>query len=304
MHTKIFAAIVTFNPDVENVRKAVGFLKSQVDGVFLFDNYSNPQIRSGLQDVEREFPGFMFLNLSPRHENVGVAINQCIKPAREKGAEWVIYFDPDSLASTDLVAKMHEAHDAMPQEVQKHIGAVAPNHTTLKGLAFPPGKPFLTNGAIMSGMLIKASTFDKIGYVSEIVSLDGVDGEFCIRMQRAGLKTLTVPSVILQTTIGNPTLRKLFWIKAEILNQKPYRYYTMARNFTWMFVRNYKTYIIGNEDWPSAIWAVIIPRYMIKMLFFEDRRWEKLKLYFLGTFDGLFNRMEHERLERILNTYA
>lgn len=302
--TKIFAAIVSFNPDVENVRKAIGFLRSQVDGVFLFDNHSSPQRRNGLIEVEREFSDFMSLFLSPQHENVGVGINYCIKSARAKGAGWIIYFDPDSLAPFDLIEKMMAPYRLISAREQERIGALSPNHTTLKGVAIKRKEAFYINGTIMSGMLIKCSTFDTIGYVSEIISLDGVDGEFCIRMQRAGLLVLFVPSVILTTTIGNPTLRKFFGKTVEVQNQKPYRYYTMSRNFTWMFVRNFGTYIIGNRYWYTAIWAVVIPRYMIKMLIFENRRPEKLKLYLLGTFDGLFGRMEHERLEKILNTYA
>jgi rhamnosyltransferase len=301
---KIFATIVTYNPNTDDVRRAIGSLKSQVAGAILFDNDSTPQIRKVLQDIQHEFDGFMSLILSTRHENVGVAINRCIRQAREHGAQWTVNFDGDSVAPPAMISSLMAAYDAMPPQEQERIGSLAPNYTMPKGLALKGDKPYYSNGAIMSGMLIKASIFDKIGYIHEIISLDGVDGEFCMRMLRAGFKTLSVPSVVLEHTIANPTLKKFFGKTVTVYNPKPYRYYTLSRNCTWMFVRNFKTYIIGNEYWYEAIWAVLIPRYVIKMLLFEDRRWEKLKLYFRGTFDGLFNRMERERLEEVLNTHS
>jgi len=44
-------------------------------------------------------------------------------------------------------------------------------------------------------------------------------------------------------------MRRFFWKIALVPNYRPYRYYYMWRNFIYLYIRNFRTYILHNDYW-------------------------------------------------------
>jgi rhamnosyltransferase len=286
MTKKIVASILSWNPDVEVVRESLKMLRPQVDHVIICDNGSQPELQEGLKKLGKEFEGF--ITFIWNGENLGNAggLNVGVQAALDAGADWVMPIDDDSVASPDMVAKMLKAYDVLSPEDQKRVGRVMPNYTTVKGMMFE-GKPFITDGALSSGEIVKAEVYEKIGLYKEELFIDFVDSEFSHRAHRAGIESLIVPDAILHHTLGNPMLRKFLWMTAAVTNYSPSRYYYISRNGAYLFTRYFDDFFIKSNSKISAVWLFIIPRYFIKAILFEDQKLEKTRMVIKGTWDGL-----------------
>ena len=213
--------------------------------------------------------------------------------ATERGAAWILTLDDDSVIGDDMLPKLFSAYDALPLETQKQIGLMMPNEKTPKGFAYPPeGPPRIHNdGGTTAGQMVKTSILPGVGFWNEELIIDTVDGEFCFRVRQRGLKTLLVPEAVIYTRPGHPVMRKFLWKTAMVPNYAPYRYYYMTRNLTYLYIRNFRTYVLRNNRWYHAFWAVVIPRFLIKMVLFEDNRREKLRAARRGFWDGIRGRL-------------
>jgi rhamnosyltransferase len=290
---KVLAVMTATNADTNQIRRALTALRHQIDGVIVSDNNSRPEIQESLRNLEREFAGFMTCIWNKKNRGIGAALNPGARMAMERNATWILTLDDDSTPALDMVEKMLSAYAALPAEDQEKIGLITPNYTTSRGLAFPEGAPVVNgDGGITSGQLVKTSILSKTGLWNEDLFIDGVDGEFCCRVQRQGFRTLLVPGAVLNHRLGTPTTGRFLWKTAMIPNYSPYRYYTMSRNFIYLYIRHFNDNILHNNHWYDAFWAIIIPRWLIKMVLFEKQKGEKLKMVWRGGWDGLFGRMD------------
>jgi len=187
---------------------------------------------------------------------------------------------------------MLDAYRALPSGQRERIGLITPNCTLATGLAFPDGEPSINrDGGITSGQLVKTSILPVVGFWNEGLFMDQVDGEFSCRVRQHNFLTILVPRAILGHRVGHPTIRRFLWKTAVVPNYSPYRYYYISRNAVYLYVRNFRTYILRNEHWRDAFWAIVIPRFFIKMLLFEENRAEKTKAAWHGVLDGIRGRL-------------
>jgi rhamnosyltransferase len=288
MAQEIVASILSWNPDVGTVRRSLTGLKRQVDHVVICDNNSRPELKKELEDLGREFSGF--ITFVWNKENVGNAggLNCGVKAALDENAYWVMPIDDDSVPYPNMVATMLAAYNMLSPNEQDGVGRVAPNYTTAKGLAFPEnGDPFISDGAISSGEIVKAELYKKIGLYQEDLFVDCVDSEFSHRAFRAGARSLIVPKAVLFHQAGEPIIRKFLWITAAVPNYPPSRYYYIARNNAYLYIRHFNEYFLHGANKSSKIWVFLIPRYLIKAILFEDRKAAKIRMVMRGTWDGL-----------------
>jgi rhamnosyltransferase len=290
MAQKIVASILSWNPDIEVLRRSLKALRPQVNHVIICDNGSSPELQDELKKLGKEFEGFITFVWNGKNLGNAGGLNVGVQAALDTGAAWVMPIDDDSVASQDMVAKMLEAYNALSPEDQKRVGRVMPNYTTVKGMMFE-GKPFITDGALSSGEIVKAEVYQKIGFYKEELFIDFVDSEFSHRAYRARIYSLIVPAAILYHTLGEPSLRKFLWLTAAVTNYPPYRYYYISRNGVYLYTRYFDDFFIKSNSKMSAVWLFIIPRYFIKAMLFEDQKMEKVRMVLKGTWDGLRGNM-------------
>jgi rhamnosyltransferase len=289
---KVIAVMCEMNPDVPLLKESLQSMRGQAESVIIIDNSNKPEIKEALKKAVAEFGNFVTVVWNPHDIGNSGSFAQGARLAVAQGAEWVVTINDDTILAPGTIETMFKAYRALPAETQKSIGLITPNLTTIRGLAFPDGDPVVNDdGGTAEGQLVKTSIFPIVGYWNELLFIDYVDGEFCCRVQMHGFKTLLVPKAVVATRYGQPILRKFLWKTANVPNYKPYRYYFMCRNSIYLYIRNFRTYILRNNHWYDAFWALIIPRYLIKMVLFEDNRKAKLRAVWRGFWDGLRGRM-------------
>ena len=289
-------SMVSWNPDIETLRATFMAMRDQgVEAIFVNDNNSKSEIKEALKELADAFPGFVTITWNKENGGMGLGLNPGVRAAMERGAEWVMTIEDDNAPEPGMIKSMFDAYDALSPGDRVRVGTIAPNLSSPRGLAFPPGPAYLTeDGAITSGEIVKTDVYRKIGLYNELLFIDYVDGEFCCRVYQAGFVTLRVPNALLKHRLGHPTTKRFLWKTALVPNYPPLRYYFMARNSIWLYLWNFRIYILHNNHWYDSFWALIIPRYLIKVVLFEDHKSEKIRMAFRGATDGLLRRMDRD----------
>ena len=100
----LFAGIVTFNPDIELLRKNIEAICAQVDLVIIVDNGSR-----NLEDI-RPLADAHHCKLIPNAQNEGIAtaLNQIALAGKGDGYSWMLTLDQDSECPPDFCSTLSQ----------------------------------------------------------------------------------------------------------------------------------------------------------------------------------------------------
>ena len=251
--TKIHAVVVTYNPELDVVRRELELVISQVDKIWLVDNASTPSLLDWVNGVglqEKLVSVQMPVNLG-----LGAAQNAGIQMAREAGATHVLILDQDSQPMPDMVDRLLAACNQF-QSLGLPVAAVAPVYedkktgtrsgvVTLGWLDYkkqfvtPDQVPVEVDFVISSGSLIPMSALNEIGLIDEELFIDHVDTEWCMRALSKGFKLFGLPSARMFHSLGNKRKRVWFLRWRNVPYHSPFRYYYMLRNGVLLRKRDY-----------------------------------------------------------------
>ncbi len=282
---QVLAVIVTFYPGaelIENIRQ----LQGQVSKVLIVDNTPDEKYWSYLKGLQSQYAFELLINGS----NLGIAgaLNRGAQHAISEGFRWLLTMDQDSYIPQGYVQKFFETYE-LSKEKDK-IAILAPTHFDKKtgyqsrdyrGLQ----GPYVSKDIVMtSGNLIPVSIFEKIGFYDEDLFIEYVDHDFCLRVKKAGYKTVLVTGAQLGHSLGDMRKHKIcgpiFFFSH---NYQPVRRYYRARNRLILYRRYFDWWILHDQEFAM--------KDMIKILMVEDRKWQKIKATLAGTIDGLLGRL-------------
>ena len=105
---KIYAGIVTFNPDIERLKENVCAICIQVPEVVIFDNGS-----SNFADIQECISVFHNAILIHSDENIGIAaaLNRLMQWGSNNNYDWMLSLDQDSVCDASYVNKMKQYLD-------------------------------------------------------------------------------------------------------------------------------------------------------------------------------------------------
>jgi len=289
---RIIGLIAAMNPEIPLLKRTVASCRGQVDSVILSDCSTKPEIIEQLQQLERESDGFLTVIWNSEDPGGGRMYNQAARLAIQRGVDWVITLTDDSPLKPTLVQTMLDAYSALTPEQQKSVGIITPNLLSIRGFGYPDGEPRITEyGGTTEGQMVKPIVYATAGFYNEDFYMDCIDGEFCHRANAAGFKNLAVPRAVAEARWGIPDMRKFFGKTILIPNYAPYRYYYNSRNLLYLYTRKFKLFILQNHERHNVIWALIVPRYFIKMLLFEKNKKVKIRACLRGWWDGIRGRL-------------
>lgn len=235
----VIAIVVTYNPELDLLAKQHVALSSQVDGFVYVDNHSQElSFISQINDEKTE--------IIQNDSNLGLAKaqNQGIILARQKGADFVILFDQDSIPPVGFVASLQMCYGEQSKNYQ--VGLVGPairnmlkgSHenepgSVFKGMSIKSiivGNATEVSYCIASGSLIPMSVLDEVGGMEEKLFIDGLDLEWCLRARSKGYKIYQTSNTFLEHCLGDGTSRR-------IMSHSPIREYYIMRNAVWMIKR-------------------------------------------------------------------
>lgn len=300
--TGIVAIIITYNPEQSQLELLLDSAMSQVDKILIVDNGSHP-------DSVDWIPSFIdssrSIEFHPLGENLGIATAQNIgiALAKERGAEYVLLFDHDSLPASDMVAKLLAAIQ-LKQSQGILVGAVGPwyedprkAHRTnpfveVQGFRLARKKCNLDNPIvtvshlIASGSLTPMTTFDAVGVMRDDLFIDYVDIEWGLRAYGLGYQSFGVCNALMDHDLGDDPI---IIFGKSISFHSPLRHYYQFRNAIWLYRQSYLPL-----NWKVGDASRLFLRFGFYILFAKPhlKHW---KMMLKGLFDGVLGRVGKAR---------
>jgi rhamnosyltransferase len=274
----VCAVIVTYKPPPTFIDNIVA-VAAQVGHVVVVDNGSSGETEKQLQELETRLGCKVIRN----HQNLGIAaaLNLGVNHAIEAGFDWIATLDQDSRVSDRFISQMLETYQqaAHPEKV----AIIAPSCVDRESGVYVPCMR-TGNGEIIttmtSGSMLPASTIQVLGAFDEILFMDYVDIEFCLRARQKGMLILQSPAVLFHS-LGRTTFHRFLGVAFGVTNHSAERRYYITRN-RLRLLRRYAA------DWPW-VWREIKAMLLqgAKVVLMEDDKWRKLRAMVAGTADGL-----------------
>jgi rhamnosyltransferase len=282
---RVGAVVVLYNPEA-NVLENLQILVAQVDALVIVDNGSSEEFRAALAPMLNAR-----VELIRHAENLGIAtgFNNGVRRLIELGCDFSFTFDQDSRVpegfASGMVTSMHEAEQRFGP-----VGVFLPGwHDAKLGVA----SSALVNhdllevhSGISSGSLYRTSIFSRVGFFADEYFIDGVDIEFCLRCRQNQFKVVQNKTWAVSHNLGQQLEINLLGVRFPIYVHSVFRKYYIARNR----ILNYKKYAFREQKW---FWNdfLIALRELFHVLAYENAKSERLKNIFLGSRDGIMNKI-------------
>ena len=223
--SKIYAGIVSYNPELKRLKENISAIQNQISSVVVFDNGSN-----NIDEIRNLISGFTNVEFIRSEKNLGIAaaLNRLMQWGYEKGYDWMLSLDQDSVCEKNFVAEMtpyltieQNLGVVAPVIVDRNVGVVGHN---------PKSEYAYVNTCITSGAFSKISAWKKIGEYDESMFIDSVDFEYCYRMRKYGYGVMQVRDVQLLHELGKSQKRRFLFWKIDVAGHSAFRKYYIARN--------------------------------------------------------------------------
>lgn len=264
----ILAGIVVYHPDYHLLRDNIDAIRSQVDEVALFDN--------GSINLKEECPDVTILDKQGKNVGIASALNALCQYAKNKGHEWVLTLDQDSIAPKGMVEAyrpyMSGSETALlcPRIKDRNYGSLDNGTGQVDGVA-------KVEFCITSGSLLRLSAWEKVHGFWDDLFIDMVDFDFCWSLQEAGFSIFRVYGTTLDHEIGRGKRVRLFGKDNVVFNHSPQRCYYMIRN----------SIIVGRKHHREKLCARWSIKRILLINLYEKNRWAKDRMIAKGIIDGL-----------------
>ncbi len=283
---RIGAIVVFYQPTPSLTKEVLEHISSQVEEICIVDNSPEPQ---GV--IDTTLPNLHYIALK---ENRGIAAAQNIgiEYFKERGFDYIIFCDQDTIMPSDTVAKLldtslylenknYRVGSVCAVAIESHTGKpYTYNIAFIKDVPNNDGRHIMQVIHTMSSMsLVKLELFEDVGGMDESLFIDGVDSEWCWRgAQKAGLSFFYDKDIVVNhqlgsitNSVGNHTLHIA----------TPFRIYYQYRNYIWFLRRDYI---------PPRWMRINGVKYFVKIFYYTifcNNRRLYLKNIFRGIRDGI-----------------
>jgi len=293
MKTRIYAIVVTFNPDIALLQRQYDSLANQVEGIVYVDNGSDniEQIKHAFSQKEN-----VMLIENETNNGLGDAQNQGINQAKKNNCTHVLILDHDSVLENDFIAKLLEEENRLLENNSK-VGAIGPIYYNEKTgeiypitryigpfikRIIPDSKPVEASFLIASGCLIRVDVLNDVGLMNEELFIDYIDVEWSFRARNKGYKLYATPSAKMSHTVGD---KRTSVFGRTISVHSPIRRYYLYRNSIYMMRCPYISW-----GYKLREFTFNVLRFCIFMVLSSDRKMY-LKYSLKGYRDGLKGKM-------------
>ena len=282
---EILAVIVSYNCD-DKILRCYNSIKEQADKIIIVDNFSQDEkSKQYLKQLSTE------AEIIYNNKNYGIAkaLNQAAKYATDNNYKWLLTADQDSEFLPDTYNLMLSSYEKMfdkdktmliAPKFKKRIEYIEDKKSYLRADNITWKKE--TN-IITSGSLIKTEIFKKVGGFEEKLFIDGVDFDFCYRININGFITKIAQNIFFICEFAEERKKYSF----SVANYSAQRRYFIARNSVYIA----KKYFF---KFPLQVLIVVLHNGMflssIKILLFERNKFNKMRSIYKGFFDGILNR--------------
>lgn len=269
----VYAGIVTYNPDIEILKKNISAISQQLNCVVLVDNASSniAEIKKMVADVGAE------VICNGRNEGIAKALNQLMEYGKSHGFSRMLSLDQDSVCPLDYCRKMFIAIEKIPNAgivaptiIDKTVGVVGHN---------PIHKYQAVRTCITSGAFVKMNVWEEVGKYDEAMFIDSVDFEFCYRVRKRGYQVIQVKDVELSHKLGECEMRRFFFWKVRVNHHSAFRKYYIAHNNIYYPLKHRLWLHLVRANWRN-LWM------LLQIYLYEDDKRNKALRLLNGWKDG------------------
>jgi rhamnosyltransferase len=230
---QICAIITTYRPEsclVECVKR----LSSQVAEIFIIDDGDS---EANVEKLGEWFNGISKVTLWHQPTNLGIAaaLNVGVTIAKERGYEWVLTLDDDSIPDNDMVERLcvQLARIVGPKPVGIiGMGRIERNDKSASRMKKASSAWKDKRGIITSGSLFSLRTYARVGPFREEFFIDSVDYDFCMRARSKGFRVIQVQEYGFTHSLGQNERFELGGFTIDTVSHSPSRLYYDFRNST------------------------------------------------------------------------
>ena len=269
------AGIVTYNPDISKLRDAIESVlkQSMMEEILIVDNNSE-----NIVEIEK-FVDNKKVFIVENNANMGIAqaLNSIMQRACDKGYEWVLTCDQDSIMPSNLLKVF------VNYIQEEDVGIISPKVFDTNAQSFvsekSPHAISEVEKCITSGSFNRVSAWKQVGGFDEFMFIDGVDFDYCFRLRGAGYKIIQLNEVSIVHEIGNISIKKFCCTNVAVMNHNAFRKYYIVRNRIYTDFKHHKK--LKFKSLLSVIKA------FLWVLLFEADKKEKIEAIRNGFIDGI-----------------
>lgn len=269
--SKIAAGIVTCNPEIHRLIDNIAALRhiEQISEIIIVDNAS-----TNIVSIDDCISDFDDVRLVKNTKNMGIAkaLNQMFEKMAEY--EWILTCDQDSIIPKELFDEFEKIN-------HEKLGIFCPAVLDLNtGIVEKAGTEDLSDidKCITSGSLTSMEAWKSVDGFDEVMFIDSVDFDFCIRLKKSGYKIIQCNKVLIQHEIGKRKIHKFLFWDFCVMNHSAFRKYYMMRN------RFYCDYKYFGEI--QLISYISFFKTLLFVVFYEKDKWSKVLNMIKGKHDG------------------
>jgi rhamnosyltransferase len=237
---KIDTVYVTYNAEIELLKKSISSIASQVRKIYIVDN--TPKKDRRLDFFQNEKVEVIYLG-----DNLGIAFaqNVGIKKAIDNNAEYIMLSDQDTCYPQfyiDEMLKVFKNHNKVAATAPRFIDSMKKGDDGFIQIApFVFNQFFPKNGtheimqAIASGKILNVQYLNTIGLMDEKLFIDWVDLEWCWRARAKGYNIIGNADVIIEHQLGDESVNVGF---REVNLRSAMRHYYITRNSFHLALRD------------------------------------------------------------------
>jgi rhamnosyltransferase len=276
------AIVISFNPLPVNI-DGWASVSAIFTNLLIVDNGSNEATLVGVRESCTRNRAEKIENA----HNLGLAsaFNMGAAFARQRGYEWLLLLDQDTVLAPNALTIVQEAWNELDEP--ESVGILAMSfEETLTG--------YSTNGVASSerasevatvhssGSLVPITKFNEIGPFLEPLFIDCVDHEYCLRARSRGFRVMQVTRVCGKHTFGSPTRVRLLGRELTVFHLSSFRIYYSIRNVVFVASR----YLRRDRKAVAALLASYL-KMVCKEVTFAEHRWTTTKSVVAGARDGV-----------------
>lgn len=242
---KIFASVVLYNPEIDQLRKTMDSVVDQVEKIVVIDNCSSN--RYEIKKALAEYKDKLIVFWNKKNEGIARALNIVVKYCYKNEVDWLLTLDQDSVIPPEMIS-IYSKYIHIP-----NVGQICCCFTNdvldtisekkVDPLAFSDSKKvfYKVAACITSGCLMNIPVCVSVGGFDDRLFIDCVDQDYSFRLREKGFFILKTREVVMKHQLGNAKKKRVFGFEFVDFRYSPMRVYYQARNGIYM-IRRFSEY--------------------------------------------------------------
>lgn len=304
MKNKLVVGIVIFKPDKSRLKQALNQVLKQHCPVFLYKNSDDEITEEAITYVAKNYNVYIFGD--GKNRGLAFALNELMKVADDKGYEWMLTLDQDSVIPTNMINSYYQYVD------RKDLGIIAPqvidHRRRYMKIIKTPREEYVSD-VITSGSCTNINAWKRIGKFDSWLFIDLIDNEFCKRLRICGYKILKLNYLVLDQEFGKIKTKSpkkvafYLWLAKMLRNQNwakfsykktvdPMRVFYTSRNIIYVNKKLKKYGKVAYQNYNCKGYVGFIFSFLLPSFLRADHKGKVASSIVSGTIEGLKKEVE------------